>query len=60
MPASLKANFNADAMQALGVYPNNVWQEEGVDLYLIEYFETIQELYALASEQGEAIISFIA
>lgn len=56
---SLKAKFNASQMQELGVYPNNVWQEEGVDEYLIEYFETLQELYAIAAEKDEAIISFI-
>ena len=59
VPSSLKKNFNAAAMKELGVYPNNVWDEEEVDDYLIEYFETIQEVFETASENGEAVISFI-
>jgi hypothetical protein len=59
IPSSLKQNFNATAMKELGVYPNNVWDEEEVDEYLIEYFETVQEIFAVASGNGEAIITFI-
>lgn len=59
IPSSLKQNFNATAMKELGVYPNNVWDEEEVDEYLIEYFETVQEIFAVASGKGEAIITFI-
>ena len=59
VPNSLKEKFNATAMKELGVYPNNVWDEPEVDDYLIEYFEMIQELYATAAEQGQAIITFI-
>lgn len=59
VPHSLKAKFDAAAMKELGVYPNNVWDEEEVDDYLIEYFETVQEIFALAAEQGEAIITFM-
>jgi hypothetical protein len=58
-PLSLKEKFNAGAMKELGVYPNNVWDEEEVDDYLIEYFETVQEIFALASENGEAVITFM-
>jgi hypothetical protein len=58
-PSSLKQKFNATAMKELGVYPNNVWDEAEVDDYLIEYFETIQEVFALATANGEALITFI-
>lgn len=59
VPHSLKANFNAAAMKELGVYPNNVWDEEEVDDYLIEYLEMVQEIFALAAENGEAVITFM-
>jgi hypothetical protein len=59
VPSSLKEKFNADDMKTLGVYPNNVWDEEEVDDYLIEYFETVQEVFAIAAKNGEAIITFI-
>ena len=58
-PHALKAKFNAGAMKELGVYPNNVWDEAAVDDYLIEYFETVQEIFALAAENREAIITFM-
>jgi hypothetical protein len=57
-PSSLKDKFDATAMKELGVYPN-VWDHDDTADYLIEYFETIQEIYALASQNGEAIITFI-
>ena len=46
-------------MKELGVYPN-VWDHEDAADYLIEYFETLQEVYALAVENKEAIITFIS
>lgn len=58
-PASLKEKFNASAMKELGVYPN-VWDHEDAADYLIEYFETVQEIYASASANDEAIITFIS
>lgn len=59
VPASLKEKFDAAAMKELGVYPN-VWDHEDAADYLIEYFETIQEIYALAVDKSEAIITFIS
>jgi hypothetical protein len=59
IPASLKEKFDAVAMKELGVYPN-VWDHEDAADYLIEYFETVQEAYALAVENKEAIITFIS
>lgn len=56
---SLKKNFNAADMKTLGVYPNNVWDEEEVDDYLTEYFETVQEAFSIAAQNDEAIITFI-
>ena len=58
-PLSLKATFDAAAMKELGVYPNNVWDEEEVDDYLIEYFETVQEIFAVAAKNEEAIITLL-
>ena len=59
IPDSLKKKFDAAAMKELGVYPN-VWDHEDAADYLVEYFETIQEVYALAAAHNEAIISFIS
>lgn len=59
IPASLKEKFDAAAMKELGVYPN-VWDHEDVVDYLVEYFETVQEVYALAVDHNEAIITFIS
>jgi hypothetical protein len=58
VPASLKEKFDAAAMKELGVYPN-VWDHEDAVDYLVEYFETVQEVYALATDRDEAIITFI-
>jgi hypothetical protein len=59
IPTSLKEKFDAAAMKKLGVYPN-VWDHEDAADYLIEYFETVQEVYALAADHNEAIITFIS
>lgn len=59
IPASLKKNFDARAMKELGVYPN-VWDHEDATDYLVEYFETVQEVYALAVDHNEALITFIS
>lgn len=55
----LKEKFNAADMKALGVYPANAWDHEDAADYLIEYFETVQEIFALASEKDEVVITFI-
>lgn len=58
VPASLKARFDAARMKEVGVYPN-VWDHDDTADYLIEYFETVQEVFARATEQQQAIITFI-
>lgn len=57
-PVSLKAKFDATHMKEIGVYPN-VWDHEDTADYLVEYFETVQEVFAVAASQGEAIITFV-
>jgi hypothetical protein len=59
VPVSLKEKFDAASMKELGVYPN-VWDHEDAVDYLVEYFETVQEVYALAVEHNEALITFIS
>lgn len=57
-PASLKAKFDAAHMKEVGVYPN-VWDHEDTADYLTEYFETVQEVFAIAVSREEAIITFV-
>ena len=54
----LSKKYDAKKMIELEVYPN-VWENEEEVSYLTDYFETIQEVYAEASKNGEAIITFI-
>lgn len=54
----LRRKFDAKKMAELEIYPN-VWEHEDTPDYLIEYFETIQEVYATAAQNGEAVITFI-
>lgn len=58
-PQALKERFDPVAMKAVGVYPNNVWDEAEVDDYLAEYFETVREAFAAAVAGKEAIITFV-
>ena len=58
VPALLKAKFDPAAMKEIGVYPN-VWDIGDTADYLIEYFETVQEIFAAAASNGEAVITFI-
>lgn len=55
---ALKKNFDAGKMKEAGVFPD-VWDNPDTVDYLIEYFETIKEVYALAAKNDEAIITFI-
>lgn len=59
IPAALKNNFDAVLMKEVGVYPGNVWDQDETDDYLVEYFETVQELFATAGARGEAVITFV-
>lgn len=54
----LRKKYDAKKMIELEVYPN-VWENEEEVEYLIEYFETVQEVYATASKNNEGIITFI-
>lgn len=54
----LRKKYDAKRMTELGVYPN-IWESEDEVNYLTEYFQTIQEVYAEASKNYEAIITFI-
>ncbi len=55
----LSEKYDASKMIELEVYPN-VWEDENALNYLTEYFKTIQEVYAKASKNDEAIITFIS
>lgn len=57
--SDLKPRFDAALMKEEGVYPN-AWEHEDALDYLLEYFETIQEIYALATKHKEAIITYIS
>jgi len=54
----LSKKYDAKKMTELKVYPN-IWENEDEVNYLTEYFQTIQEVYAEASKNDEAIITFI-
>lgn len=54
----LRKGFDAGKMKEAGVFPD-VWENPDTVDYLIEYFETIKEVYALAAKKDEAIITFI-
>lgn len=54
----LSKKYDAKRMTELEVYPN-IWEDEDEANYLTKYFQTIQEVYAEASKNDEAIITFI-
>jgi Domain of unknown function (DUF1877) len=54
----LAKRYDPKKMTELEVYPN-IWENEDVVNYLTEYFQTIKEVYAEASKNEEAIITFI-
>ena len=54
----LRTRFDANKMKEANVFPE-VWENPETVDYLIEYFETIKEVYALAAKSDEAIITFI-
>ncbi|MBF6642804.1 YfbM family protein [Chryseobacterium indologenes] len=56
---SLKVNFDPQKMNDSEVYPL-IW-EEGDDVfdYLVNAFSTVQNVYAKAAKNGEAIITFL-
>ena len=54
----LGKKYDAKKMTELEVYPN-IWGSAVEKFYLMDYFQTIQEVYAEASKNDEAIITFI-
>ena len=57
--ADLKQNFNPEKMNELEIYPS-IWNE-GDDAfeYLVEGFVSVQNIFASAAKNKEAIITFI-
>jgi hypothetical protein len=58
VPEQLRERFDAGRMLELGIYPK-VWQHEAAADYLIEYFETMQEVFAAAAAADQAIVTLI-
>lgn len=54
----LSKKYDAGKMTELDIYPNS-WKNENEVNYLTDYFKAIQEVYAEASKNDEAIITFI-
>lgn len=54
----LSKKYDSKKMIELGVYPN-IWENNDEIDYLTDYFKTIQEVYAEAAKNNEAIITFI-
>ncbi len=54
----LSKKYDPKKMNKLNVYPNS-WKDDDMVNYLTEYFKTIQDFYAEASKNNEAIITFL-
>lgn len=54
----LTERYDTKKMAELNIYPD-IWDKEDALDYLIKYFESVQNIYALAAEKEEAIITFI-
>lgn len=54
----LAIRYDPKKMSSLHIYPN-IWEMDEVLDYLLEYFESVQELYALAAQNDEAVVTFI-
>ena len=55
---NLRKKYDLKKMTELEIYPNN-WEEENMSDYLIDYFEIVQEIFAEASKNNQAIITFL-
>ncbi|MET0462792.1 MAG: YfbM family protein [Chitinophagaceae bacterium] len=53
-----RKGFDGDKMSDIGVHPN-IWSQDYALDYVSEYFESIQDVYALAAKNNEAIITFL-
>ncbi|MBL7719484.1 MAG: YfbM family protein [Flavipsychrobacter sp.] len=51
--------YDPQKMTELDIYPGG-WENEELKEYLIDYFRSVKEVYALAAENGEAIITFLS
>lgn len=58
--ADLKQKFNPEKMKALDVYPA-IW-DQGPDAFdcVADGFFTLQKVFATATQNGEAIITFLS
>lgn len=56
--AQLREKYDGDKMNALGIYPQ-IWDEEDAFDYLYGNFTTLQQMFARAAQNNQAIISFI-
>lgn len=54
----LAQRYDAQKMIALEIYPN-IWEESDIVDYLTGYFEIMRQLYAEATKNGEAVITFL-
>jgi hypothetical protein len=50
--------FNGSLMQELGIYPE-IWDDEDALPYLLENFKNLQDVYAAAAQNNEAVIVFL-
>lgn len=56
----LAANFNANKMNQLGIYPN-FWGEPEEEMdYIGKHFESLKLFYSTASNNGQAIICYLS
>ncbi|MCG2613776.1 YfbM family protein [Terrimonas sp. NA20] len=53
-----RKGFDSDKMSEMGIHPN-IWSQDYALDYVSEYFESVQEVFALASKNDEAIITFL-
>ena len=54
----LKSKINGSEMNKIGIYPE-IWTESESHEFLIESFREFKEFYKKASENNEAIITFL-
>lgn len=57
-PQDLTERYDAKKMIELNIYPD-IWDDEDALAYLITYFKNVQNIYALATQKEEAIITFL-
>lgn len=55
----LKSKFNGSVMNNMGIYPE-VWTNPEAYGYLEEYFFELKEFYQIASQNNQAIVTYIS